>query len=615
MLDAKTIVDHLRDQQQRFGERDSRWENVKAVRMGDLAQIAPEEFNEDFPKPIIANFVDTVARDMAELVAPLPAFQCSSATMQSDTARKFADRRTKIVQNYIQQSRLDRQMLEGADHFNTYGVCVIYLEPDFEEKIPRICIEDPIGGYADYDRFGRLRSYVKRFYQDVRTLANLFPEYEEIIAKASEQNNYPGSGNMCEVVRYCDPKQITLVLHSKQPVELVSVDNPLKETPVILARRPWLHREVWKGQFDDSVWIQVARDVLAKLNLQAVAKSVQAPTALPSDAQEFPIGPDAIIRTNSPEKVRRVGLELPQGAFAESQVLMEELRTGTRYPAARTGGVDASIITGRGVQALLGGFDSQVKASQMAFRDTLQEVARLSFKMDETYWPNATKAIRGQANGTPYEFNYRPSKDIAGDHSCDVQYGFASGMDPNRAVVMLLQLRAEKAFSRDFFVRQLPFDINVAEEVSKVDVEEMREAIKQGMFGYVQAIPALAQQGMADPSEPLMKAALMVKGLQKGDSIEDVVTRVFAPPPPPPEASAPGGMPPEGGPGGMAAGGGYGPGGPGGGLTSSGRLEGVPAGQAGQAPGGRPDLSVMLAGLTGGGQPQMSAFTMKRRRI
>lgn len=616
MLDAKTIVDHLRDQQMRYAERDQRWDNVKSVRMGDLNRIAPDEVVDAWPKPIIANFVDTVARDMAELIAPLPAFQCSSATMQSDTARKFADRRTKIVQNYIAQSRLDRQMLEGADHFNTYGICVLYLEPDFEDKLPRICIEDPMGGYADFDRFGRLRSYVKRFYQDAKSLANLFPEFATQIADCADEMSLPGASNMCEVIRYCDPKQIALILLSKEPVTLVSSTNPLGETPIVLARRPWLHKEISKGQFDDSVWIQVARDCLAKLNLQAVQKSVEAPLAVPPDLQEFAIGPDAIIRTQSPEKVRRVGLELPQGAFAESGVLMEELRTGTRYPAARTGGVDASIITGKGVQALLGGFDSQVKAAQLAFRDAFEEVARLAFKMDETYWPSVERNIRGQANGTPYEFTYRSNRDVKGDHSCDVQYGFASGMDPNRAVVMLLQLRAEKAFSRDFFTRQLPFAINVTEEQSKVDVEESREALKQGIYGYVQSIPALAQQGMMDPAEPMMKVAAIIKGLQKGDAIEDVVVKVFAPPPSPeaPPSGGPADMAGAVGPGGPGPGGG-GPGGPGGGLTPSGLMEGVPAGQAGQPPGGRPDLSVMLNQLTGQGGAQMSSMTMKRRRI
>lgn len=610
MLNAKEVTDKLREQQRRNNARDARWSSLRSARMGDLTEIAPEMFSEDFPKPIVANFIDTVARDMAEMIAPLPAFQCASATMQSDAARKFADTRTKIVQNYIAKSKLERQMLEGADHFGTYACAVFYLEPDFDEKLPRICMEDPIGGYADIDRWGRLRAYWKRYYAEAHELAVLYPEYYEQIEVAAKNTAYQG-GTHCEIIRYCDADQIALVLLSKEPQMLVSIRNPLGEPPVVLARRPWLHREEYKGQFDDAVWIQIARDCLARLNLESVEKSVQAPLAMPTDVQEFAMGPDAIIRTATPEKVKRVGLDLPQGAFAESQVLMQELRIGTRYPEARSGNSDASIITGKGVSALLGGFDSQVKAAQLAFKDAFGDVVRLCFLMDEKYWPNSSKQITGQANGTPYSTTYTPSKHIKGDHTCDIEYGFASGMDPNRATVMLLQLRAEKVFSRDYLTRQLPFGINVHEEQSKVDVEDMREYIKQGIAGYVQSIPALAQQGM-DPSGPVLKAAMIVRGIQKGDSIEDVVMAAFAPTPPPqapPPPEAPGGAPgaPPGGP--------MGPGGPGGdgGLNPSGLMQGVAPGQAGMAPGGRPDLTTMLAGLTGGGKAQMSASVSRKR--
>jgi hypothetical protein len=170
---------------------------------------------------------------------------------------------------------------------------------------------------------------------------------------------------------------------------------------------------------------------------------------------------------------------------------------------------------------------------------------------------------------------------------------------------MLLQLRAEKIFSRDYFARQLPFDINISEEFIKVDVEEGRDALKQSIYGYVQSIPALAQTGQ-DPSEAVRRMTMIVKGLQKGQAIEDVVEEAFAPQRPAALPSSPTdemgqpGMEEPGGPGGMMGGG------PQGGLTESGLLRGVSPGQAGQAPGGRPDLNVMLAGLTGSGKPQMS---------
>lgn len=616
MLDAQQIVKKCRTLERRFRETDQIWRDVLNVRRGDLDLVFPDLVSEDWPKPIISNFIDIAARDLAEVIAPLPAFNCSSTSMTSDAAKKFADKRSKIAQNYVQYSKLDIQMLTGADHYLTYGVSVIYVEPDFECNLPRITIEDPMGGYPEYDRWGRCTTYTKRFYKEAAVLAELYPEFAEQILRLDQKmaNSRVTDGETkVEVIRYCDADQITLVLVADAPITLTDIPNKLKECPVVIGHRPWVDMSKPRGQFDDVMWMQLARDTLAKLQLNAVEKTVQAPLAVPNDVQEVNYGPDAIIRTNTPEKVKHVGLDLSPSSFQEESILLDEMRTGTRYPGVRTGGTDASIITGKGVQALLGGFDSQVKAAQLVFQVAFTEVMKKCFLMDETYWPNLAKEIRGQHNGTPFELTYKPSKDINGAYDCDVSYGFAAGLDPNRAVVLLLQLRAEKLFSRDYFARQLPFELNVTDEQTKVAVEDTREALFQAIYGYVQAIPALAQSGQ-DPSGPVVNVAKMVKLLQRGEQVEDVVSAVFAPQPPPGSQLGPGG--PEGGPGGGPAGPGGQPGmaNGGGGLSPSGLLRGVPPGQAGEAPGGRPDLKVLLAGLNPSGNPSMSSYVMSRRR-
>lgn len=608
MLTPKEIYDKARRLQSAARDTEQRWQDVRAARRGDLDQVFPDLVSEEWPKPIVANFIDTVARDLAEIVAPLPTFNCSSSTMQSDAARRFADKRTKVAMHYVYNSKLENQMQWGADHYFSYGLGVFYVEPDYQDKCPRINIEEPVGGYPEWDRFGRIRTYTKRFVGDREILKNQFPEWADQIEQAAKDRAAPGQSEV-ELVRYLSSDQLALILVAQVPVALVNVPNRLGEVPVAIAYRPWLDPRSPKGQFDDVLWMQLARDALAKLQLEAAEKSVQAPLALPSDVQEIATGPDAVLRTATPEKIRRVPMDINPGVFTESQFLLEEMRQGTRYPQARSGHMDGSIVTGRGVQALMGGFDSQIKAAQSAFALALQDVIRLCFKMDETFWPNQEKSVRGYMAGAPYEIKYIPARDIKGSHWVDVSYGFASGLDPNRAVVMLLQLRAEKAFSRDFFQRQLPFDFDVGEENRKVDVEETREAIKQGVFAYVQAIPAMAQQGI-DPSEAVARLSQIVQGLKDGKAIEDVVQAAFAPSPPP--TPSPGPDMTQGGPGGPGGPGGHGVGG---GLTDSGLMRGVSPGQAGEAPGGRPDLSVMLAGLSGSGQPQMSNYVMKRRRV
>jgi hypothetical protein len=70
-------VDALRA---RYQNRDQRMSEVQAVRRGNIESIAPDLFNEAWKRPIVANMIDTAARDMAAMLAPLPAFNCSAAS-------------------------------------------------------------------------------------------------------------------------------------------------------------------------------------------------------------------------------------------------------------------------------------------------------------------------------------------------------------------------------------------------------------------------------------------------------------------------------------------------------------------------------------------------------
>lgn len=608
---AEKILRHTRAMQRRYASRDQRWDDVRAIRQGKLNDNFPELVSDAWPEPIVANFIDTTARDLAEMLAPLPTFTCSSVSMRSDAERKRADKRTQIANHYVEFNALDAQMLYAADQWWTYGMAIFHQEPDYTARLPRITLEDPTGSYPVFDRWGRAQTLTKRWWCDAIVLAELYPDLADQIMNEARQIS-GADMTMVELIRYSDDPGTTLVLGGKGARVLDYVRHPLGKLPFVIAKRPWVDPLVIKGQFDDVVWIQLARDTLAKLQLEAVEKSVQAPLALPADVQELNYGPDATIRSQTPEKIRRVGLEMTNMSFLEGNTLLEEMRTGTRYPAARVGEQDSSVITGRGVQALLGGLENQVKSAQTVFREAFMDVIAQCFEMDERLWPSTPKRIKGTAEGIPYDIEYVPSKDINANTTCDVKYGFAAGLDPARAILLMLQLRGDELISRDTFQRNLPFPVNVNEENSKVQVENIRGALLQSVAGYVKAIPAMAQMGM-DPAEAVNKVALIAHGLQKGRPVEDVVAEAFAPQAPPePPPTEPG---VSGGPDELGGAGGAGPGGPGGGLGPSGLMQGVAPGQAGASPGGRPDLQMLLGGLTGSGKPSMGASVIRRRRI
>src|SRR5262249_60102029 len=97
--------------------------------------------------------------------------------------------------------------------------------------------------------------------------------------------------------------------------------------------------------------VQLARSVMAQLTIEAGKKAVQAPTVVPPDMIDMPIGADAVWRVEGgAAQVGRVPLNVPGEAFALSQQLQQEMQDGARYPGVRQGGLKASVVTGRGVQ-------------------------------------------------------------------------------------------------------------------------------------------------------------------------------------------------------------------------------------------------------------------------
>lgn len=589
------VVNKTRMLEARYAERDQRMGAVRDVRGGRIQNVFPEFFGEQISQPVVSNFIDVVARDLAEAIAPLPALNCSSGNLSSDKARAFASVRQRIGAHYWLRSNLEQQMFDGVDRYITYGFVPFLVEPDVENKTPRIRVLDSVGSYPEFDLNGDCVSLVRRWLVRTSTLAAQYPHLAGRLLKRDPM----GQVQDRDVHIYCywDADQ-TMVFLPSESLMLEQYENHLGECPVVVAVRPSPDGEM-RGQFDDILGVQAARAIMMRLAVEAAEKQVQAPLAVPDDVTEIAIGPDAVLRSSNPEKIHRVALGTDNSTFGEIASLSNELMLGSRYPQGRTGNMDASVITGRGVEALLGGFDAQIKTAQTIFAHVLRKVTRLCFKLDSTYWPDERRTIRGVVEGTPFEQDYTPRKNIAGDFTCDVSYGFLAGMDPNRALVFMLQALAAKLIDRATVQRHMPFEIDVTQLQQNIDVEEMRDALKQGVLAYVQAIGPIAEQG-GDPSLILQVLASAVQGRQRGKPLEELLSDAFGQmqqlqqqkEQEAAEAAA-------------AAGGGEGGALPG--VEQSGLLQGVAPGQAGMKPGGRPDVQQLMASLGANGSPNLRA--------
>ena len=142
-------------------------------------------------------------------------------------------------------------------------------------------------------------------------------------------------------------------------------------------------------------------------------------------------------------------------------------------------------------------------------------------------------------------------------------------------------------------------DIDVVALQQEIDNEHMIDALKQGIMAYAQSSGMLAQQGM-DPRLPISQIAKMIDLRSKGKSLQEAAMEAFEPPKeeaPAEEPVAPPGAAPEAGMGGPPG-------------------AAPPGAQApGQGGGGGEDVMRMLAGLTGGGKPNMSATVRRQQPI
>jgi hypothetical protein len=590
-LSMEQVVARVNSLRYRNSERDARNLDVLAVRKGKIAEVYPDFFPDGVDANVVANFIDIVARDLSEVMAPLPAVNCSAANQVSDRARTFADKRTRIASNYFAHSDLSVQMYSGADWYITYGFVPFMIELDEESKLPRIRVENPIGAYPEFDRYGRCVAFAKRYMMSLGELVSQFPDYDrELLGGFGYKQDLNAQ---VEMIRYYDKDQSLIYIPTKNNLVLSKAINPIGKMMIVVARKPSIDGEL-RGQFDDILGIQLLRNRFALLAMEAAEKSVQAPIVLPNDVQELQLGGDAVIRTANPQGVRRVELTLPQGAFTEQSLLNQELRVGARYPEGRTGNINASVVTGQGVQALMGAFDTQVKSAQAIFAAALRDVIQLCFEVDEKIFPGE-KTIRGVDSGSPYEITYSPKKDIKSDYSADVRYGMLAGLNPAQGLIFMLQALGGGLISKDMAMRELPFTVNVTQELEKIEIEKMRDSLLNSLTAYTQAIPQMATQGQ-DASAVVRKIAAVIKARQKGQALEDAIEATFAPQQ---QTVPPAGMP-------QAV------------EQTSPAPTGTPVGGAtpNEMPANiqtaPPDVMTLLSGITGGGKPTASVRSSRK---
>lgn len=294
MIDLNALNVRVSALRARHAARDRRMAEVQAVRRGNFESIAPDLFNDQWARPIVANMIDTAARDTAAVLAPLPAFNCSSPNATSQSAKEFAAKRAKIVRNYLSSSEFELQMQRGADQYNSYGMLVIAVEPDLDNLLPRLVVEDAVGAYPVWNKLGHTVEFARVDYRDWFTLCADYPHLEQTRNKYSEQGN-----SKVEVVKHVSRTgTVTVYLPMFDGLVLEQFNNGLGKCHYVCVQRPGLDDEI-RGAYDDVIWVQLARHRIQMLLMDGIDKAVRAPLVVPPDVTDVALGPDSVIHTQA----------------------------------------------------------------------------------------------------------------------------------------------------------------------------------------------------------------------------------------------------------------------------------------------------------------------------
>ena len=434
-----------------YATRDERASIMRAVRRNDFKAVRPDAFDgAAYEAPIIANRIDTMARDFVASTMLLPSFNCIPASDLNQTAANFASKRTKIANAYVESSRLQAQMPNAVDTYNCYGMLAFEVEPDFENRRPRIRVLDGSAVYAAWDANLCTVEAAVVTYQSRFSIEAQFPGYINKTRVITKNEQFCNRSRI-RVIRYQNKDRTIVYLPDDGYEVILQYPNKIGCTIVAIPRPSGMGdwNAAPKGAYDDLVFPLMAENEIRMLALEGTAKAIEAPVAVPTDVTDVPYGPDAIIRTNNPQGVKRLELNVPPIAFTTAEIIDRDIQQGGMSPGSRSGSVNASVITGRGIDALGEGYSSQIAMAQQMIAFGLKLAIEKCFEMDEAYWPNLEKEIRGQESNTAFRINYVPARDIKGDRSVSVEYGFLLGLDANRALVFILQANAAGLISRD----------------------------------------------------------------------------------------------------------------------------------------------------------------------
>ena len=449
----------------------------------------------------------------------------------TDTARKKAEKRGRIVRGWDETSRFEMQFPQMGRWLPGYGFTfhVIREQTFGDQAIPVAQLRDPYDvhfgqwGPDQQPSEAAIFRHVSR-----KRLKEAYPQHHERIERYTDKmtrgpvilgqtSNWEGRAHapVTVVEYYCNDG--TYVACPELGIILDWIPNPLMSGPAFVVTKRFAFDKLI-SHFHHAFGLMGMMGKLNILGLIATEDSVFRETNIIGEmvGETYQRGRKGINLFEPGTRIEKPTQDQLAQTWQAINILERQMRIVANYPVSDDGQSPNSFATGQGIRELAGAANEAAREYQTAIQHSIELIDRKRLEWDYELHRNERKKVYWFEGGNQFEEAYVPAKDIDRDFRTNRVYGAMATFDEAQKVITGLQLLQARVIDRRTLQENLDNFHNVSLINERIDQDMAKEAL----------INALGQRFGAerDPAAGMALVEIFDKPSSAGDTLKKLFT-------------------------------------------------------------------------------------------
>jgi hypothetical protein len=450
----------------------------------------------------------------------------------TNTARKKAEKRARIVRGWDETSRMEMQYPQIGRWLPGYGFTFHAIRERVfgDQSIPVADLRDPFDVYPGMWGVDQQpteaaifrmcsKSDMSREYPHVaasvdRYTANMKTQGVPIIGQYGAWEGHPHSP--LTIVEYYN-EDGTYIVCPEMEMALGFIPNPLLSGPAFVMTKRFSFDQL-QSQYHHVFGLMSMMAKLNILGLIATEDAVFRETNIIGEmvGNNYDRGRFGVNLFEPGARIEKPTGDQLQQTWQAVNILERQFRTVANYDVAQDGVSPNSFATGQGIRELGASADENVKEYQTAIKNSVELIDRKRLEWEQEMHPQKEKKVYWYEGGTEFEETYVADKDIDKDYRTQRVYGAMATFDENSKIIAGLQLVQARVMDRRTMQENLDGFHNVSLINERIDQDQAKEMLISG----------LGQRfGMNDPAAGVALASIM----DNPKDTQKVLTGMFAP--------------------------------------------------------------------------------------